>query len=106
MLGIFFDIIVLAVILFFVDREEASDLFNLALTVCLMMITNLVIGLALVPRVGLLAIVPMMLSGLLFIRWRFTLTWTKTIVVLVGFYAAKFAFMVGMAVLMRTTVAR
>jgi hypothetical protein len=102
MLGIFFDIIVLGIMVFFVDREEASDIFNLAMTAVMMMISNFVIALLLVPKIGPVALLPMMAVGLLAIRWRFTLTWTKTAIVLVGLYTAKFAFMLAFSAMMNT----
>jgi hypothetical protein len=105
LLQIPFDIFAMLVIVWFFDKEEAADTFNLAITVLLNTAMTVAVALLLAPAVGPWAAVAAMLLGtLLLIRWRFTLTWGKTAAVLVLFYAAKIAFALVLGALMTTSV--
>lgn len=59
MLGILIDAIVLSTVLFFVDREEASQLPKLVLVSVGLAAVNFGISLGLAESIGLLALVPM-----------------------------------------------
>lgn len=105
LLQIPFDIFAMLVIVWFFDKEEASDTFNLAITVLMNTALTVVAALFLVNTAGpVVALVAMLLGTLLLIRWRFTLTWGKTVAVLVLFYAAKLAFALALGAMMATTV--
>ena len=81
----------LAVVVFIVDREEASDMFNLVISAVMISVVNFVLLLKVTPHNVPLVLAAILLFDGFVIRWRFTLTWTKTIVALGMFVGAKIA---------------
>ena len=87
-----FDFVMLAVVVFVVDRDEASDMFNLVVAAVLISVVNFVLVLKATPQNLPLVLAAILVFDGLVIRWRFTLTWTKTVVALGMFVGAKIVF--------------
>lgn len=92
MLGILFDAVALAAILWFVDREESGDLWNLVVTAFLMMVVNIGLGLLLYAPLGLWAMLPMYLICSLILKYRCDLSWTKALFAMQILFALKIGF--------------
>ena len=89
MLGVLVDVVLLAIILFFVNRDEASEWLNLLIVVLLMAGVNFVCGLFLSPHLGILALAPAIAINGLILMYKCGLTWGKALLVLAILYGVK-----------------
>lgn len=92
MLGILIDGLVLAVTLFFVNRDETFEIGKMILVSVGLAAVNFGISLVLVKPLGILALVPMIAANTGLLMWWCSLSLPKALIVVAVLFAVKVAY--------------
>jgi len=100
--GICADIVALAVILFFVDRDEASEVYKIGIVCVAIGIVNAIIRALLGDAMGDLVLAAMLVADGLIIMFAFSMVARMAAIVIAAFFPYKIAFAVVMGLLFST----
>ena len=99
MIQLCMDPIALCVIMYFLNRDEASEIGKLFLVCLGIAVVNVAIVLALAQVLGVLVLVPVLIADGAILKWGCNLTWPGAAIVLALFAAYKIAFEVAINLL-------